>query len=180
MVKVSVFIGTSLDGYISRGDGRIDWLEKANKRVTSGEDFGFNSFLNSIDLLIMGRKTFEQVIKFEGWLYKDTKIIVMSARQIEIPGNLMGAVTVTKESPTQLIGRLSNESIKHVYVDGGMVIHSFLASRLVNEITVTIVPILIGNGKSFSGILPMDISLQHLKTTVFESGFVQIQYRVIN
>src|SRR4051794_5564190 len=102
MVKVSVFIGTSLDGYISRGDGGIDWLEKANKKVTSGEDFGFNSFLNSIDLIIMGRKTFEQVITFEGWLYKDTKIMVMSTKQIEIPSNLMKTVTVTKEPPTQL------------------------------------------------------------------------------
>jgi dihydrofolate reductase len=180
MVKVSVFIGTSLDGYISRSDGGIDWLEKAHKKVTSGEDFGFNSFLNSMDLLVMGRKTFEQVLTFEDWPYKNTKIIVMSSKQIEIPGHLRGKVTVTKESPTQLMERLSNETVKHVYVDGGTVIRGFLASSLVNEITVTIVPILIGDGKSFSGMLPVDISLQHLKTTVFESGFVQIQYGVIN
>ncbi len=180
MVKVSVFVGTSLDGYISRRDGRIDWLEKANRKVTTGEDFGLNSLLNSIDLLIMGSKTFEQVQTFEDWLYKDTKIIVMSSRDLEIPSKLMETVTVTKESPSQLIERLSTESINHVYVDGGMLIHSFLVSGLVNEITVTIVPIIIGSGKSFSGILPMDISLQHLKSTTFESGFVQIQYRVIN
>ncbi len=180
MVKVSVFIGTSLDGYISRSDGSIDWLEKANEKVTSGDDFGFSSFLNSIDMLIMGRKTFEHVLTFENWLYKDKKIIVMSTKQIEIPRNMMETVTVTKESPNQLIERLSDETIKHIYVDGGMVIHSFLASGLVNEIIVTIVPILIGNGKSFSGILPMDISLQHLKSTTFESGFVQIHYRVVN
>jgi riboflavin biosynthesis pyrimidine reductase len=104
----------------------------------------------------------------------------MSSKQIEIPGHLRGKVTVTKESPTQLMERLSNEPVKHVYVDGGTVIRGFLASSLVNEITVTIVPILIGDGKSFSGMLPVDISLQHLKTTVFESGFVQIQYGVIN
>jgi dihydrofolate reductase len=180
MVKVSVFIGTSLDGYISRSDGRIDWLEKANKKVNPGEDFGFNNFLSSIDLIVMGRKTFEQVLTFEDWLYKETKMMVLSSRQIEIPSSLLGKVTVTKETPGQLIERLSNECIRHVYVDGGMVIHSFLASGLVNEITVTIVPILIGNGKSFYGIVPMDISLEQTKATIFKSGFVQIQYQVIN
>jgi len=65
MVKVSVYIGTSLDGFIAREDGDIGWLNNANKNVSPGEDFGFNRFLESVDLIVMGRKTFEQVNAFE-------------------------------------------------------------------------------------------------------------------
>jgi riboflavin biosynthesis pyrimidine reductase len=77
-----------------------------------------------------------------------------------------------------LINELSVQSINHIYVDGGIVIQDFLSARLVNEITVTIIPILIGKGKSFSGLLSKDLFLQHLKTTVYDFGFVQNTYRI--
>jgi dihydrofolate reductase len=179
MVKVSVFIGTSLDGFIAREDGDISWLDSANKKATPGEDFGFNSFLESVDLIVMGRKTFEQVITFNDWSYKDTKMIVLTSNDIEIPEKLKKTVTTSNTlSSVQLIKELSDQPINHIYVDGGTVIQDFLSTGLVDEITVTIVPILIGNGKPFSRLLPSDLYLQHLKTTVYDFGFVQNKYKV--
>ena len=179
MAKVSVFIGTSLDGYIAREDGDISWLDAANMKVTPGEDFGFNSFLESVDLIIMGRKTFEQVITFDRWQYKDSKMIVLTSKNMQIPERLKKTVTISNtSSPEQLIRELSDQSINHIYADGGIVIQDFLSAGLVDEITVTIVPILIGKGKSFSRLLPKDLFLQHLKTTVYDFGFVQNKYKI--
>lgn len=180
MVKISVFIGTSLDGFIARENGDIDWLDDANKKVTPNEDFGFNSFIESVDLIVMGRKTFEQVMIFDRWLYKDTKMIVLTSKTIEIPQKLKKTVTISNtSSPKQLIKGLSDESINHIYVDGGKVIQDFLSAGLVDEITVTIIPVLIGKGRSFSGLLSKDIFLQHIKTTVYDFGFVQNKYKLI-
>lgn len=182
VVKVSVYIGTSLDGFIAREDGDIDWLDNANKNVTPGEDFGFNKFLESVDLIVMGRKTFEQVNAFENWPYKDRKLVVLtSKRNLEIPEKLKRNVSISNTlNPAKLIRELSDQSINHIYVDGGLVIQEFLSARLVDEITVTIVPIIIGRGKSFSKLLPKDLHLAHLKTTVYEFGFVQNKYKINN
>ena len=179
MVKVSIFIGTSLDGFIAREDGDISWLHSVNKKATPGEDFGFNSFLESVDLIVMGRKTFEQVISFNEWSYQDTKMIVLTSNDIEIPEKLKKTVTTSNTlSSAQLIKELSDQSINHIYADGGTVIQDFLSTGLVDEITVTIVPILIGKGKSFSRLLSKDLYLQHLKTTVYNFGFVQNKYKI--
>lgn len=178
MVKVSVFIGVSLDGFIARLDGNVDWLNEANKKVTPGEDFGFNSFLDSVDCIVMGRKTFEQVITFNEWAYREIKMIVLTTKNIEIPNSLTGVVSTSNLCNEELMNQLIDDSIKHVYVDGGLVIQDFLSSGLVNEITVTIVPILIGKGKSFSNSLTKDLNLTHLKTTIFNFGFVQNKYKV--
>lgn len=179
MVKVSIFIGTSLDGYIARENGDIDWLNIINKKATPGEDFGLNSFLESVDLIIMGRKTFDQAITFNYRLYKDIKTVVLTSKDIKIPEKLKKTITTSNTSSSaQLIKELSNQTINHICVDGGTVIQDFLSEGLVDEITVTIVPILIGKGKSFSGLLPKDLYLRHLKTTVYDFGFIQNKYKI--
>ena len=179
MVKVSVYIGISLDGFIARENGDISWLDKANQKVTPGEDFGFHKFLGSIDLIVMGRRTFQQVSSFDTWPYKDNKLIVLTSKKMEIPEKLRKTVTTSNTLfPKKLIKELSDRSVDHIYVDGGTVIQEFLSARLVDEITVTIVPILIGKGKSFSGILSEDLHLHHIKTTVYDFGFVQNKYKI--
>ena len=180
MVRVSVYIGTSLDGFIAKENGDIGWLDSVGKKATpDDEDFGFSSFLESVDLIVMGRKTFEQVMTFDDWSYKDTKMIVLTSKGVEIPEKLRGTVTTSNTlSPAQLIRELSDQPVNHIYVDGGTVIQDFLSAGLVDEITVTIVPILIGKGKSFSGLLSKDLYLRHLKTTVYGFGFVQSKYKV--
>jgi len=177
-MKVSAFIGISLDGFIARIDGTIDWLTKNDDKVSLGEDFGFGSFLSSVDLIVMGRTTFEQVITFGSWPYHDKKILVLASRPVNIPQKLLNSVEIATAPPKQLFDELSSKSVSHVYVDGGKVIQSFLSEGLINELTVTIVPILIGSGRSFSTRITKDVSLVNSKTTVYEFGAVQIKYVV--
>lgn len=177
-MRVTAFIGISLDGFIARIDGTIDWLTKDDDKVTPGEDFGFGNFLASVDLIVMGRSTFEQVITFDSWPYNDKKILVLASNPVHIPQKLLDYVEITRESPKQLIDMLSSRSISHVYVDGGKVIQSFLSEGLIDELTVTIVPILIGKGRSFSASITNDVLLNNSKTTVYEFGAVQIKYAI--
>ena len=179
-LKVSVYIATSLDGFIARHDGAIDWLNEANSTVPEDEDCGFPAFLNSIDTLIMGRKTFEQVLSFGNWPYGKKPVVVLSHRSISFPPNLPDIVTHSSESPRDLIKRLSIEGVKHVYVDGGNTIQGFLSSGLIDEITVTVIPVIIGDGIPLFGSLDKDIKLTHLHTIAYDFGFVQTTYSVKN
>ena len=177
-MNASVYIAASLDGFIARKDGSLDWLNKANANVPDGEDFGFRAFMDSVDALIVGRKTFEQVLSFGQWAYGETPVIVLSGNPRCIPPDAPDTVTRSSEQPRTLLERLSREGIEHVYVDGGATIRSFLADDLVDEITVTVIPVLLGEGISPFGPLEKDIGLTHQRTQVFEFGFVQTTYLV--
>jgi dihydrofolate reductase len=178
--KTSVYIATSLDGYIARTDGSLDWLDKANTTVTKGEDCGFKDFMDSIDVLVMGRKTFEKVLSFGTWGYGNTPVIVLSSNPLSFPDTIPESVTHSSESPRALLQRLSDEDVHHIYVDGGNTIQRFLAEGLIDEITVTTIPVILGSGISLFGSLDQDIHLNHLHTTTFEFGFVQTTYSVEN
>lgn len=179
IARSSVFIATSLDGFISRVDGSIDWLEQANSTVPEGEDCGYQAFMSTVNALVMGRNTFEQVLTFDEWPYGKIPVVVLSHKQIAIPTTITDTVTVSQESPKELVTRLSEKNIRHIYVDGGKTIQSFLAAGLIDEITITIIPILLGTGRSLFGPLPHDIHLTHIQSKSYEFGFVQHQYRVI-
>jgi dihydrofolate reductase len=180
MVKSSVFIATSLDGFIARADGSIDWLEKANLTIPEGEDCGYQAFIATVDALVMGRNTFEQVLAFDEWHYGKLPLVVLSHQAIAIPTAVQDTVTVSQESPQEIVARLSANGIQHIYVDGGRTIQSFLAAGLIDEITITVIPILLGSGRPLFGSLPHDIHLTHMHSKAYEFGFVQHQYRVIN
>jgi dihydrofolate reductase len=177
-MKVSVYIATSLDGYIARCDGSIDWLNEANAVVPEGEDCGFMAFMNSVDTLIMGRKTYEQVLSFGQWPYGDTPVVVLSHNSIEIPADLPDTISHSAESPSALLTRLATQGVKHVYVDGGSTIQGFLAESLIDEITLTQIPVIIGEGISLFAPQQGDITLIHLGTMSYEFGFVQSKYAV--
>ena len=176
----SVYIATSLDGYIARKNGDIDWLDQANTVVPEGEDCGFFSFMNSIDVLIMGRKTYEKVLSFGTWPYGEKKVIILSRNNVEIPSKLQRTVSYSAESPKYLCKKLISEGRKRLYIDGGMTIQSFLKENLIKEITITTIPIIIGNGISLFSKLPNDIKLKHINTKVYEFGFVQSTYKIEN
>ncbi len=178
--KISVFIATSLDGFIARPNGDIDWLNQANDMVPEGEDCGFFAFMNSVDTLVMGRNTYEQVLTFGEWPYGDTKVVVLSGKGVEIPDQLQGTVSSTTISPKELVERLSAEGAKHIYVDGGKTIQSFLAEELINEITTTVIPVILGSGIPLFGPVTSDIKLKHMSTHVYPFGFVQNKYDIIN
>lgn len=176
--QVSVFICTSLDGFIARRDGTLDWLDKANALAPKGEDCGFRAFMDSIDVLVMGRKTFEQVLTFGEWPYGGTRVIVMSSGNPEIPAHLQKTVSASSETPTQLIERLSEEGAKHLYIDGGLTIQAFLKAGLVDEMTITIAPVALGEGKPLFGALEKDIELTLVSSKAYDFGFVQVKYAV--
>lgn len=180
MTKCSVFIATSLDGYISRPDGSIDWLNKANESMPAAEDCGYSQFMSNIDAIIMGRNTFEQVLTFGSWQYGMTPLIVLSRHLKVLPKNAPASVSLSSDSPKNLVKILSANGLKRLYIDGGLTIQSFLVAGLINEIIITVIPVLLGGGKPLFGNLPHDIQLKNVETRTYDFGFVQSKYRVIN
>jgi len=172
-----VFIATSLDGFIARPSGAIDWLVEGWPEV--GHDYGFAEFMDSVDGLVMGRGTFDKVVTLESWLY--TKPVVVMSRTLrkdDIPSALSGKVRVSDAEPAQLMAELDREGWRRLYVDGGKIIQSFLREGLIADMVLTRIPVLLGEGIPLFGTLAKDIRLAHLKTTAYESGFVQSHYAV--
>lgn len=176
--KVSVFIATSLDGYIAREDGDLNWLDDANKLVPEGEDCGYGAFMRSVDVLVMGRVTFEKILSFANWPYGDKPVIVLSRNTVEIPNSIKNSVTHSCETPEKICLRLFREGVKRIYLDGGVTIQRFMAVGLVNDITITLIPTILGRGKPLFGPVDIDVSLKHIATKTFEFGFVQITYEI--
>lgn len=176
--KTSVFIAVSLDGQIARSDGSLDWLDQANKSVPSGEDCGYGTFSQSVDTLVLGRKTFEQVLSFGDWPYTNKRVVILSTRPLIIPEHLPKNVSSSKEQPDELLKRLAREGAQHVYVDGGATIRSFLEADLIDEITLTIIPIILGQGMSLFEKLSKEISLTHVGSKSYDFGYVQLKYIV--
>ncbi|MBV7410883.1 dihydrofolate reductase family protein [Maritimibacter sp. DP1N21-5] len=174
MIEGHVFIATSMDGYIARPDGGLDWLDVAGTE----DDHGYADFMSRMDGLIMGRVTFETVLGFGDWPY-DKPVVVLSRRTTSLPAHLEGRVTITAEPPRQVMNRLGQEGWRRAYIDGGRVITSFLDERLVTELTVTRIPVLLGAGIPLFGALRRDITLTHLETRNFPTGLVQSRYAIV-
>ena len=177
--RCSVFIAVSLDGYIAREDGGLDWLEAANATVTRGEDCGYGHFMQSVDAIVMGRKSYEKVRSFGEWPYGDTAVVVLSRNPIEIPDSLSATVSHLSETPEALRKRLAGLGNKRLYIDGGMTIQCFLAAGLITDLTITTIPVILGGGIPLFGRLDRDIALKHVSTTSYEFGFVQSTYDVV-
>jgi len=179
-MKISAYIATSLDGFIARKNGDLDWLPGSDGTNDSGEDFGFSEFMASVDVLVMGRNTFDLVLTFGKWPYADKAVIVLSRQLSRLPKNTPDSVTLKSCSIDELCVELEQAGVKHVYVDGGKTIQNFLNAKQLDEITITRVPVLIGGGIALFGELENDIPLRHLHTIPFHNGFVQSKYRIIN
>lgn len=179
VAKRSVFVATSLDGFISRTDGSIDWLDEANNRLPKGEDCGYEQFMSTVDALVMGRHTFELAKSFAEWPYGQTPVLVLSSRMRSLPAGLPNTVRLCNETPRAVVARLWSEGMGHLYIDGGLTIQRFLADALIDEITITKIPILIGSGRSLFGRLSEDVRLEHISTQAFDFGFVQSKYGVV-
>ncbi len=177
-LKASVFIATSLDGFIARENGELDWLDAANATVPKDEDCGYLKFIETIDVLVMGRKTYEKVLSFGMWPYGDTSVIVLSSNKIEFQNDLNQNIEWSSEFPKKLYERLAKEGAKRLYVDGGITIQRFLAEGLITDITITVIPIILGSGKPLFSNTGKDISLRHVATKTFDFGFVQSTYKV--
>jgi dihydrofolate reductase len=176
-IKFSVFIAASLDGFIARPNGDIDWLMAANDPGDS-EDYGYGEFMNSVGCMVMGRNSFEKVLEFGEWPYEGKRVIVLSSTLTGVPAEAEGKVELCNGSIKDLAEQLKNEGIARVYLDGGVTIQSFLKEGLVSDLTITRVPVLIGSGLPLFGALEDDVALEHRATNAYPSGFVTSLYEV--
>ncbi len=183
-MKCSVYIATSADGYIATLDGNVDWLHTAgNQSADMGEeDMGFKSFIDSVDCMIMGRKCMEVIASFnltaEQWPYGDLPIVVLSNTLKEPPANLHDNVEMYSGDINILISNLEAKGYKNAYIDGGAVITSFLNLKLINNMTITKAPILLGAGTPLFGQLNQRIKLSNSKATVYPNDFIQIKHTI--
>jgi dihydrofolate reductase len=173
-MKISVFIATSLDGYIAREDGRIDWLPVPDP--DAGEDYGYKAFMATVDAIVMGRATFETVLGFGVWPYAGKRVVVLSSRPLGIPETFPGVVEQLSGSPADVAAALSSSGVQQVYLDGGKTVQGFLAAGLVDRLIITRIPVLIGSGLPLFGPLANDVALRHVATRAYPSGFVQSEY----
>lgn len=169
---VSVFVGTSVDGFIARPNGDLDFLPPGG-----GEPHGYNEFIATVDAIVIGRKTFETVLGMEPWPYGDKRVVVLSGRPIDLSA-ARGAVEQMGGPPADILSQLAASGTKHVYVDGGITIQGFLRAGLVQRLVITRVPVLIGDGIPLFGALPHDIRLHHVATRHYPSGLVQSEYHL--
>ena len=174
-MRASVFIGTSVDGFIARPDGALDFLPPGG-----GEEHGYEAFMASVDALVIGRGTFETVRGFETWPYGEKRVVVLSSRPLDFTGIRGGPVNVEQMagSPREIAARLDAEGVRHAYVDGGVTIQRFLRAGLIQRLIITRVPILIGSGIPLFGVLDADIRLRHVSTRAYASGLVSSEYAV--
>jgi dihydrofolate reductase len=173
-MMVSVFIGTSVDGFIARANGDLDFLPEGG-----GEPHGYNEFMASVDALVIGRKTFETVLPYPVWPYGNKRVVVLSSRPVDFSGVRGGIVEQRDGPPPEIVSRLAASGVNHIYVDGGITIQRFLRAGLVQRLIITRVPVLIGDGIPLFGALPRDLRLRHIATQQYPSGLVKSEYHIV-
>ena len=176
-VKCSVFVAASLDGYIARLNGDLGWLTNT-AAANPGEDYGFKEFINTVDTVVLGRKTYEFVLSINEWPYAGKRCIVLSSDAGKVPGNLAYDVRVMSGFPADVVRHLEAEGVRNIYVDGGKTIQGFLNAGLINEMTITLVPVLIGEGIPLFGKLDRDVKLLHIETILYRNSLLQTKYQV--
>jgi len=176
MTSGNVFIACSLDGFIARPDGDVDWLTAASDGV---EDYGYAGFIAGMDGLVMGRGSYEKVLSFGGWPYeKPVVVLSQSLNAAAIPDSLRSRVRISRATPGELMEELADEGWDHAYIDGGQVISSFLRDGLISEMVIARLPILLGAGLPLFSGLADDIALRHIRTVSYDSGLVQTTYNI--
>jgi len=173
-MTVSVFIGTSVDGFIARVNGDLDFLPPGG-----GEPHGYDEFMASVDALVIGRKTFETVMTFAAWPYGHKRVVVLSSQPVDLSAARGGIVEQMAGPPAEIVSKLAASGAHHLYIDGGITIQRFLRVGLVQRLIITRVPILIGDGIPLFDTLPSDIRLRHIATQHYPSGLVKTEYHVV-
>lgn len=174
-MKTVAYIGTSLDGFIARKNGEIDWLIQFNNQEINQS---YKEFISEIDAIVIGRGTFEKVVTFSTWFYQQ-KVFVLSSQIKQIPDDLKEKVTILSMQPKKLLLYLSDKGYSNIYIDGGKVIQNFLNDNLLDELIITRVPVLIGDGIPLFGWLEHDITFHHKHTNIFSNGLVMSRYEKI-
>ncbi|MCW8848848.1 MAG: dihydrofolate reductase family protein [Melioribacteraceae bacterium] len=169
-----VYIATSIDGYIAKKDGGLDWLNEIPNRDES--DFGFKDFMGSIDAIIMGRNTFEIVLSFGEWPYIKPVFVLSNTLQA-IPENLKDKAEILTGSPESIIKEMNSRKYFNLYIDGGKTIQEFLKHDLIDELIITRIPILLGEGIPLFDLLTKEQKYEHIKTDIFNNSLVKSHYK---
>ena len=180
-VNVSVYIAASLDGFIARENGALDWLPAANPDTApalEAEDHGYEAFMDSVDTVVLGRRTLEAVSGFDFWPYEGKRVVALSRDRARVPAT-RSPVEVLGGDPHTLLQHLAATGSRSLYVDGGATIQVFLAAGLVQRLILTTVPILLGRGIRLFGALPSDRPLRLVRSQAFPSGLVQSEYSAL-
>jgi dihydrofolate reductase len=172
-VKLSVFCGVSVDGFLSRSNHALDFLDAGGK-----EPHGFEEFYDSVDVVVIGRKTYEVVRGMGGWFYGKKQVIVLSSRPLDFSEVEGAVIEQMSGEPAEIVRLLEARDFKHAYIDGGITIQRFLTAGLIDRLVITRVPVLIGEGIALFGPTPRDIALRHVETKSFKGGLVQSEYEV--
>lgn len=173
-MTASVFVGISVDGFMARPIGDLDWLPAGG-----GEPHGYDEFMASVDAVVLGRKSFEKVLTLGPWAYGDKRVVVLSTRPVDLSAAIGGVVEQMSGPPADIVSRLAQSGAHHLYIDGGITIQNFLRAGLIQRLVITRVPVLIGEGIPLFGALSRDIRLHHVATRHYPSGLVQSEYAVV-
>lgn len=170
--KISIYIASSIDGYIARKDGSIDWLEYGH---VGDEDYGFKKFINNIDALVLGRNTYEVVSGFDEWPYKGKRVIVLShtLKKVRKEAELFCGQL------SHLASLLYSDGIKHVWVDGGITVSKFLEAGLVDDITISVISVVLGSGIPLFSTMDKEHKCRLISTQSYPSGLVQLKYELV-
>ena len=167
--RFSVFIATSLDGYIARRNGAIDWLSIVHP---VDEAHGYGAFMATVDAIVVGRGTYDTVLGFEEWPYGGKRVAVMTHR----PARPRHGEEFFSGSAAELAARL--QDARRVYVDGGKVVSQFLAAGLIDDMTISVIPIILGEGLRLFPGGEGEHRLELEGQRSWPSGMVQMRYRV--
>lgn len=174
MRKLSLFIATSLDGYIAKPDDDLSFLKIVEKE---GEDYGYEKFTSTIDTIIIGRKTYDWVQKEIGPSHydngeRDVYVITRTARPD------VGKVKFYTGILTDLVQKLKSENGKNIYCDGGAeIINELLKDDLIDEFIISVVPILLGNGTRLFKDGRPEQTLELVTAKTFDTGLTQLHYK---
>lgn len=179
-MTASVFVGVSLDGFIARPNGDLDWL--MGEGGGDSAEYGYNEFIAGIDVIVMGRKSFEKVMTFDKWYYGGKRVVVLSSRPLDLStAKARGAVIEQMAgTPGEIVFKLAAQGARHLYVDGGATIQAFLRAGLIQRLIISRLPVLIGQGVPLFGPLPRDVRLRHAATRTYPGGMVQSEYHVVS
>src|SRR3990167_10297170 len=175
--KISVFIATSIDGYIAKKNNDIDWLTKFSPPTDENEDkdCGFSKFFSSVDVLVMGRNSYDVVSHFDPWPYEGKRVIVLSATLTSV----CKQAELFKGKITQLIKELHNDGIKHICVDVGATISQFLNIGLIDQLIISIIPVVLGSGIPLFSNINNDKWCRLMSSQVYSNGLVQLWYETV-
>lgn len=172
-MTASVFVGISVDGFMARADGAVDFLP------SNPEPHGFEEFYAGIDAVVIGRKTYEWVLSYGQWAYGKMRVVVLSTQRLDFSAFPKARVEQMAGEPAEIVAALEKTGARSLYVDGGVTIQRFLRAGLIDRLIITRVPVLTGQGIPLFGSLDRDVALEHVATQSYPSGLVKTEYRVL-